>query len=296
MATDPWRQWAAFAALFNPAAGGLAPGVFPGSRAGSLPFIDVERFAAAARAFHQSGADSQAALAFGDFLREQWSGLMDTIWGGSAPARSTPLSQEGPALGPTREHQERWQRAAAAGRRLQEAQGRLQRLWSDALGEAARTFASRLTSTTAPLTPEALHALYDDWVDCAEEAYARMAQGETFTTALAAAVNASSEWRDQSAASIEPWAKWLDWPTRSEINSLLMRVRALEEQQREPSLRPKIVPSRKSNTAASRKPKTAPSRKLKTAASRESQTAARRKGKKSAATGKKRPAGGTGKR
>jgi hypothetical protein len=171
--------------------------------------------------------------------------------------------------------------AAAAGRRLHEAQRRLQRLWSDALGEAARTFTSRLSSTSAPLTPEALHALYDAWVDCAEEAYARMAQGETFATALAAAVNASSEWRDQSAASIEPWAKWLDWPTRSEINSLLMRVRALEEKQREPSRKPKTAPSRRPKTAPSRRPKTAAGPKAKTPP----------------APAKKRPsAGGPGKR
>ncbi len=295
MAADPWRQWAAFAALFNSPAGGLAPGAFRGAPAGSLPFVDVERFAAAARAFQQSGADSQAARAFADFLRDQWSGLLDTVWGGSAPDRSPPPSQEGPALGPTREHQERWQRAAAAGRRLHEAQRRLQRLWSDALGEAVRTFVSRLGSTSAPLTPEAVHALYDEWVDCAEETYARMAQGETFATALAAAVNASSEWRDQSAASIEPWAKWLDWPTRSEINSLLMRVRALEEKQRE--LKPKNAASRTPKNAASRTPKSAASRKPKSAASRRPKTAARPKVEKRASPAqKRRSAGGPGKR
>jgi hypothetical protein len=87
-----------------------------------------------------------------------------------------------------------------------------------------------MSSAAAPLTPEALHGLYDAWVDCAEEAYARMAHGEAFGTALAETVKAASDWRDESAASIEPWAKWLDWPTRNEINSLSMRVRALEQQ------------------------------------------------------------------
>ncbi len=213
-----------------------APGGFPGSRAGFAPFIDAERFAAAARAFHQSGRDSQtAAAAFGDFLRDQFGGVLDGMWGGSAPDHSAPPWQESPALGPTREHQERWQRVAAAWQRLQEAQRRVQRLWSDALGEAARTFVSNLSSATAPLTPQSIHQFYDAWVDCAEEAYARMAHGEAFATALADAIKAASDWRDQSAASIEPWAKWLDWPTRTEINSLSMRVRALEEKQRESS-------------------------------------------------------------
>jgi class III poly(R)-hydroxyalkanoic acid synthase PhaE subunit len=264
MAADAWRQWAAFAGLFNPMADAHAPP--PGTPPpGFVPFIDAEQFAAAARAFHQSGQDSQtAAAAFGDLLRDQFGALLDRMWGGSPPGRPATPAQEAPALGPTREQQERWQRAAAAWQRLQEAQRRLQRLWSDALGEAARAFVSRLGSATAPLTPEVLHGLYDTWVDCAEEAYARMAHGEAFATALAEAVKAGSEWREESAASIEPWAKWLDWPTRNEINSLSMRVRALEQQQREPN--------------------------------RENATAARRAGKKRASTAKKRTARGKRKR
>jgi class III poly(R)-hydroxyalkanoic acid synthase PhaE subunit len=234
MAADAWRQWAAFAALFNPMAAGSASGAAPGSLPGFAPFVDAERFAAAARAFQQSGQDPQtAAAAFGDFLRDQFGGVLDTMWGGSAAGRPAPPAQEAPALGPTREYQERGQRVVAAWQRLQEAQRRLQRLWSDALGDAARAFVSRLGAATTPFTPEATHGLYDAWVDCAEAAYARMAHGEAFGTALADAVKAASEWRDESAASIEPWAKWLDWPTRNEINSLSMRVRALEENERE---------------------------------------------------------------
>jgi class III poly(R)-hydroxyalkanoic acid synthase PhaE subunit len=239
MGADPWRQWAAFAALFNPTADASAAGSPPGFAA----FFDGERFAAAVRTFQQSGRDPQtAAAAFGDFLRDQFGGVLDGMWGGSAPGRSAPLSTEAPALGPTREQQERWQRATAAWQRLQEAQRRLQRLWSDGLGEAARAFASRVGAASPPLTPEAMHGLYDAWIDCAEGAYARMAHGEAFGTALAEALKAASEWRDESAAMLESYAKWLDWPTRSEINSLSMRVRALEERQRESS--------RKGDTAA----------------------------------------------
>jgi polyhydroxyalkanoate synthase subunit PhaE len=234
MAADAWHRWAAIAALFNPLADGSAPGASPGSPPGFAPFIDAERFSAAARAFQQSGQDPQtAAAAFGDFLRDQFGSVLDKMWGGSAAGRPVTPTQEAPALGPTREYQERGQRVAAAWQGLQQAQRRLQRLWSDALGEAARAFVSRLGAATMPLTPEATHGLYDAWVECAEEAYARMAHGEAFGTALADAVKAASEWRDESAASIEPWAKWLDWPTRNEINSLSMRVRALEENERE---------------------------------------------------------------
>jgi class III poly(R)-hydroxyalkanoic acid synthase PhaE subunit len=223
-----------------------APGAMPNFSGGFAPFFDADRFAAAVRAFQQqSGQDSRTAAAgFSDFLRDQFGGVLDAMWGKSAAGRSMPPAPEAPALGPTREQQERWQRLTAAWQRLQEAQRRLQRLWSDVLSEAARAFALRLSSATAPLTPQAMHDLYDAWVDCAEDAYARMAHGEAFGTALAETVKAAGEWRDESAASVESAAKWLDWPTRSEINSLSLRVRAIEEKLRqsnrknEPARRP----------------------------------------------------------
>jgi hypothetical protein len=231
MAADPWRQWAGFAALFNPTAGPSPLGAFKQSPP-FAPFFDAEQFAAAARAFHQGGDNSPgAAAAFGDFLREQFGGVLDGMWG--APGGSPAAAEEAPALGPAREQQERLQRAAAAGRRLDQAQRRLRRLWSDALAEAARTFVSRQGAPAAPPTAEALHGLYDAWIDCAEEAYARMAHGEAFGAALADALKASGDWREESAASLEPWAQWLDLPTRREINSLSLRVRALEERLRE---------------------------------------------------------------
>jgi hypothetical protein len=86
-----------------------------------------------------------------------------------------------------------------------------------------------------------MHGLYDAWIDRAEETYARMAHGEAFGTALAEALKAASEWRDESAAMLESWAKWVDWPTRSEINSLAMRVRTLEEKQRDSKRKSKAV-------------------------------------------------------
>lgn len=245
MAADPWRQWAAFAALFNPTADTPVPGTFRPSSAAFAPLLDAEQFAAAARAFHQSGQDAQtAAAAFGDFLRDRFGDVLGGMWGGLAADPSIPLCGEAPALGPAREHQERLQRAAAAWRRLQTAQRRLQRLWSDALNDAARAFVSRLEPPAAPPTPETLNDLYDAWIDCAEDAYARIAHGEMFATALADAVAAASDWREECAASSEAWAKWLDWPTRSEVNALSLRVRALEAQRE--SKRQTATPTRPS--------------------------------------------------
>ena len=115
---------------------------------------------------------------------------------------------DAPALGLGREQVLRAQRAAEAWKNLMEAQGRLQRLWSDTLREAATAFSSRPQPAPGEaLTQEAIDRLYDQWIDCAEEAYARTAHSDAFCDALAAYVNAGSLWRRESAADIEEWAK-----------------------------------------------------------------------------------------
>jgi hypothetical protein len=236
---DLWQQWQAFADLMN---AGTQSRPARQAAAGFAPFADAaERFTAAARSFLDGNAAASApaaadaARAFSDFLRDQFSGL-DLPWStgfGAAAGAASPSSKDSPALGPTREHQQRWQRAAEAWRRMNEAQQRLQRLWADTLREAAASFAARPTRPAgADAGPDAVRKLYDAWIDCAEEAYARTAHSEVFCSALAELVNASSDWRKELQANSEHWAKQLDLPTRSEINSLNARLKALEAQQR----------------------------------------------------------------
>jgi class III poly(R)-hydroxyalkanoic acid synthase PhaE subunit len=235
---DPWRQWQAFAALLssaNPAAQARSE---RNTAFGFAPFIEAaERFTAAARTF-LDGSDNasaraadEAARTFTDILREQFADFQ-MPWSaglGAADPQSAPTTNS-PAFGPTREHQQRWQRTAEAWRRIDDAQRRLQRLWSDALREAATAFAARLGPPyTAALSTEAMRKLYDMWIECAEEAYARAAHGDAFCNALSEFVNSSSQWRRELQASIEHSAKLLDLPTRSEINTLMHRLRSVEE-------------------------------------------------------------------
>ena len=243
MQSDPWQQWQTFAAQF--AKGAAAPHEARGAAAAAssfAPFTDVaERFAVAARTYFDAAnadasapAPADAARIFTDSLREMFADFQPWNLGvgagtgpGSVPPGFTPNC---PALGATREHQQRWERIADAWRRIEEAQRRLQRMGSDALREAAATFASRLGASRPPVeTPEALHKLYGSWIDYAEDAYGRAAHSEPFCGALAECVNASSEWRRELQASIEHSAKFLDLPTRSEINTLTQRVKSLEK-------------------------------------------------------------------
>jgi polyhydroxyalkanoate synthesis regulator phasin len=241
--SDPWQQWQAFAALFAPGAWASQTAQGRPGASSFAPFTQVaERFGAAARAYFDAAnaspsAPVDAARIFTDSLRElfadfqPWnSGSGSATGPGGVPPGFTPNS---PALGATREHQQRWQRMSDAWLRLDEAQRRLQRMGSDVLRDAAATFASRLGASHPPAdSPEALRKLYDTWIDCAEDAYGRAAHSDAFCNALAESVNAGSEWRRELQASIEHSAKFLDFPTRSEINTLTQRVKSLEEEVR----------------------------------------------------------------
>jgi hypothetical protein len=242
VAADPWNIRQAFASLLG--LGGAGPSAGGGFAAGSTQFAKLvdssERFTAAARKYLEESlrapgpAAAEAARTFGNFLREQsmesclppWNSAFGGTIGDPAQATS-PFDL--PAFGLGREHQQRAQRAAEAARRMADAQRRLQVLWFDVLRDAAAAFVAKLepASPSAP-TPEALRTLYDTWIDCAEEAYARIAHGESFCEAQAEFVNAGSAWRAECQASVEQWAKLLDLPTRSELSALGMRLADLE--------------------------------------------------------------------
>jgi polyhydroxyalkanoate synthase subunit PhaE len=239
MSNDPWRAWQTWAALFTPpAAERQAPGM-------TSMFASAERFQAAAGKYSQAAAlgpasAATAAQSFADFLRDEFAGFFAsglftppaTPAGipGFAAAASIPNPGDVPSLGLAREHLERARRAGEAWQRLDEAQRRLQRLWLDALREASAAFARRLDAAPVPMTdPTAPQRLYDTWIDCAEDAYAQAAHGEAFSDALADYVNAGSEYRRETQTGAEAWAKLWDLPTRSEINSLAERLRAVEE-------------------------------------------------------------------
>jgi hypothetical protein len=224
-----------------------------------------QAFSDAARSYldgFASASPPNAAQQFSDFLREQFERAPQP-WGGAHAAPSAmPFPgalPEAPAFGATREHQQRAQRIAEAALRMDAAQRRLQRLWSDVLREAAAKFVSQLAPTPPhAATPEVLRKLYDTWIDCAEDAYARVAHGDAFSQAQADFANAASQWRLEQQANLEHWSKFLDLPMRSEINSLTRRLRAVEEQLRtrtQPTGRSSAKPRSASTSRAKAKKK-----------------------------------------
>jgi hypothetical protein len=259
MEYDLWRQWQAFADLMNPASKSRSAA---GGVPGFAPFAEAaERFNTAARSFldavgkSPAPAAADAARTFSDFLREQFADFHPP-WGagfGAATHAAQSSSRDSPALGPNREHQQRWQRTSEAWQRMNDAQRRLQRLWSDALREAAAAFAAKSGQLQgSAIGADSLRKLYDTWIECAEEAYARAAHGEAFREALTEFVNASSEWRKELQTSAEHWSKQFDLPTRSEINSLNARLKALETQLGAARAKPRAASTKPKRTSAGR--------------------------------------------
>lgn len=197
------------------------------------PFIEALQRLLAAPASPAGAA--AAAQAFTEFLRDHYAAAgpawRDPVFSFIGTAKPADPPNHPPAMGPARQYQERAQRLADAALRYDAAQRRLLRLWSDLLSEAATTFADRvLAMNPAQPTQSELHDLFDLWIDSAEQAYSRAAAGESFCDAVADSVNAISDWRRDMQANIEDSAKVFDLPTRSELDGLAKRLRALESE------------------------------------------------------------------
>ena len=102
-------------------------------------------------------------------------------------------------------------------------------------------------------------ALYDAWIDCAEEAFARAAHTEQFARLLADLCNLLSAFKVERGKLLEALARHLDWPSRAEVDSLHHQVRALAAAAEAAALKTHSAPgatpkaNAKANTNASAK-------------------------------------------
>lgn len=138
-----------------------------------------------------------------------------------------------PAFGFLRERQEHQQRVAQA---LIDYQGQTRRY--DALIAragllGATRFQDKLAERAASERPiESLRALYDLWVDAAEEGYAEVAGSMEFREAYGALVNAQMRLRSLLREDVERISVDLGIPTRSEVDSIGRRLQELRRELR----------------------------------------------------------------
>ena len=138
-----------------------------------------------------------------------------------------------PAFGFTREHQERLQALGKAQLRLQQAQDAYGRLLSEISKQAFDRFESRLAEHEEPGRQlGSVRALFDLWVDAAEEAWAQAALSPEYRHAFGELANAQMQLRGAAQAIGEQTTTQLGLPGRTELDSAHRKIAELERQLR----------------------------------------------------------------
>ncbi|MER3546227.1 MAG: hypothetical protein C4338_00990 [Rhodanobacteraceae bacterium] len=130
-----------------------------------------------------------------------------------------------PAFGYLREHQEHYQKFAQAMLDQQQQTNRYNALLARASARAFELFEDKLAERAEPGRQiDSVRALYDLWVDAAEDAYAEIALSDEFREVYGALVNAQMRVRKHVQEEVERVATDLGMPTRTEIDSMGKRL------------------------------------------------------------------------
>jgi class III poly(R)-hydroxyalkanoic acid synthase PhaE subunit len=133
-----------------------------------------------------------------------------------------------PAFGYMREHQEHFQKMAAAFVEYQNATAQYNELILKASQRGFELFQDKLAAREEPGRQiDSPRALYDLWVDAAEEAYQQIALSEEFRKVYGDVVNAQMRVRSQIQQEVERVGVDLGMPTRTELNSVHKRLHEL---------------------------------------------------------------------
>lgn len=136
---------------------------------------------------------------------------------------------QSPAFGPGREHQARWQALLRAQQDYQAHSRDYVDQIKQALDDAFTLFEQRLADHEQPgnqLT--SARAMFDLWIDAAEEAYAKVALSEPFQAVYASLGNAQMRLRAAAQQEIERLTESFGLPTRTEMDAAHRRIAELE--------------------------------------------------------------------
>lgn len=138
-----------------------------------------------------------------------------------------------PAFGYAREHQEHYQKMALAFVDFQQATKKYNALIMKSSQRSFEIMESKLGEHSEPGRQiDSVRALYDLWVDAAEEAYAEIALSDEFREVYGEVVNSQMRVRSQMQQEVERIGADLGMPTRSELNSVHKRLHDLRRELR----------------------------------------------------------------
>lgn len=203
-----------------------------GANAGAAAWTDVLR-----NGFNIPGMDpalwnNPLGASFRDMAGQGAKGfeqLMAEFGRGGGPFKQEILSNLGmPAFGLAREHQERWQALGTALISYQEQTNRYNTLILKASQQGFERFQSKLAEREEPGRQlDSVRAVYDLWIDAAEEAYGDIALSEEFRKAYGAMVNAQMQVRSLIQTEVEQQTRQLGMPTRTELKGVQKSVQEL---------------------------------------------------------------------
>lgn len=206
----------------------LAPGANAGDIAqawqralGSLgdnPFADMFR---TMRGPGQQGFDS--------WLEQASPYLQNFVpWQGDSKAM---LGQ--PTFGFTREHQQRWQKLIQASFDYQQHNQAYNGLMAEAAQNAFKLFEQKLHERSEPGRQlDSTRALFDLWIEAAEEAYAEIALSPRFREAYGSMVNSQMRLRAGLQREVEEVCELFGMPTRTEVDSAHRKLVQVERELR----------------------------------------------------------------
>ncbi|PWB29398.1 class III poly(R)-hydroxyalkanoic acid synthase subunit PhaE [Stenotrophomonas sp. SPM] len=136
---------------------------------------------------------------------------------------------QSPAFGPGREHQARWQTLLRAQEEYQQHSRAYVDQIKQALEEAFDLFEKRLAEHEQPGSQlTSARAMFDLWIEVAEEAYAKVALSEAFQQVYASLGNAQMRLRAGLQREVEQVSERIGLPTRSEMDAAHRRIAELE--------------------------------------------------------------------
>lgn len=145
---------------------------------------------------------------------------------GPAAAAFAPLP-----LGPAAAHGSEPPRTFELLGRLAQLQGELAKHWSEIAATAAQRFIGRLgTASAVPASPQQALQLYEQWVNCAEEAYAATVHKEEFGRLQSELANTSAALLAEQRRQADTLVRAFGLPTRDEVDALYGQVKDLRRQ------------------------------------------------------------------
>ena len=160
-----------------------------------------------------------------------------------------------PTFGLTREHEQRWKELAHAHSDYQRHTQAYQSLMNEALQDAFKRFEKKLGECSQPGNQlESMRALFDLWIDSAEESYAEIAQSPRFRDAYGELGNAQMKLRSAVQKQVEQAGDSMGVPTRTEVDAAHRKITQLERELRQLRTQMESIAARDATPAPARAP------------------------------------------